>query len=86
MSTLNRLQMRLFAAAMVFYVLVLTVQVDPFAHYMGAAAFFGLLAIPIRVVIAVVVITDSLTGGRILGSSTLGQPSNLAVESCQAVA
>ncbi len=36
-----------------FYVLVLTVQVDPFAHYMGAAAFFGLLAIPIRVFIAI---------------------------------
>ncbi len=63
MSTLNRLQMRLFAAAMVFYVLVLTVQVDPFAHYMGAAAFFGLLAIPIRVVLVIVEIADSLTGG-----------------------
>ena len=46
--------MRLFAAAMVFYVLVLTVQVYPFAYYMGAAAFFGLLAIPIRVVLAAV--------------------------------
>ncbi len=54
MLILNRLQMRLFAAAMVFYVLVLTVQVDPFAHYMGAAAFFGLLAIPIRVVLVIV--------------------------------
>ena len=68
MEIVNALQMRLFAAAMVFYVLVLTVQVDPFAHYMGAAAFFGLLAIPIRVVLAVVVITDSLTGGKILGT------------------
>ena len=70
MSIINRLQLRLFAAALVFYVLVLTVQVYPFAYYMGAAAFFGLLAIPIRVICAVVAITDSLTGGRILG--TLG--------------
>ncbi len=65
MEIVNALQMRLFAAAMVFYVLVLTVQVDPFAHYMGAAAFFGLLAIPIRLIFAAVELTgwlaDSLT-------------------------
>jgi hypothetical protein len=71
MLILNRLQMRLFAAAMVFYVLVLTVQVDPFAHYMGAAAFFGLLAIPIRVVLVIVEIADSLTGGSPGGNSSL---------------
>ncbi len=66
---LNALQMRLFAAAMGFYVLVLTVQVDPFHYYMGACAFFGLLAIPLRLVLATIEIADSLTGGRILGSS-----------------
>ena len=62
MEIVNALQMRLFAAAMGFYVLVLTVQVDPFAHYMGAAAFFGLLAIPIRVIFAAVEIAELLRG------------------------
>ena len=65
---LNALQMRLFAAAMGFYVLVLTVQVYPFAYYMGAAEFFGLLAIPFRVVIASIELADSLTGGKFPGT------------------
>ncbi|MCP4780745.1 MAG: hypothetical protein GY877_08335 [Hyphomicrobium sp.] len=55
--------MRLFAAAMVFYGLVITVEVYPFAYYMGAAAFFGLLAIPLRIAVATVQIADLLTDG-----------------------
>ena len=59
--------MRLFAAALFFYGMALTVHAD-YLLYMGVCAGYALLAIPIRVVIAVVAITDSLTGGRILGT------------------
>ncbi len=64
---LEHLEMRLFAAALFFYGMALTVH----AHYLlflGVSAGYALLAIPIRVVLAVVVITDSLTGGKILGT------------------
>ena len=65
---MTALQMRLIAAAMGFHALALTVHVDPFLHYMAMCWFFALLAIPLRVVLAVVEITDSLTGGKILGT------------------
>jgi len=65
---LEHLEMRLFAAALFFYGMALTVHVD-YLLYMGVCAGYALLAIPIRVVIAVVAITDSLTGGKILGTS-----------------
>ncbi len=65
---LEHLEMRLFAAALFFYGMALTVHAD-YLLFMGVCAGYALLAIPIRVVIAIVVITDSLTGGKILGSS-----------------
>ncbi len=64
---LEHLEMRLFAAALFFYGMALTVHAD-YLLFMGVCAGYALLAIPIRVVIAVVAITDSLTGGRILGT------------------
>ncbi len=68
MLILNRLQMRLFAAALVFYALALTLGPDPWRDHMVAAALFGLLAIPLRIVLATIEIADSLTGGKILGT------------------
>ena len=59
--------MRLFAAAMVFYAMALTVHVD-YLLYMAMCCFFGLAVIPIRVVIASIEIADSLTGSKILGT------------------
>ncbi len=72
MEIVNALQMRLFAAAMVFYVLALTVHAD-YLLYMGVCAGYALLAIPIRLIFAAVeiagLLADSLTGGKILGTS-----------------
>ena len=60
--------MRLFAAALFFYGMALTVHAD-YLLFMGVCAGYALLAIPIRVVLATVAIVDSLTGGKILGTS-----------------
>ena len=61
--------MRLFAAAMVFYALALTFGSAPWRDHMVGAVSVAAAVIPIRVVVASIEIADSLTGGKILGSS-----------------
>ena len=68
MSTLNRLQMRLWAAMLVFYALALTLGADPWRDCMVGCVIFGLLCIPARLVVASVEIADSLRGARFSGT------------------
>lgn len=66
---LNALQMRLFAAAVVFWLAGAALDSVWLIQLMAACAFAGLAVIPLRLsVVAVVAITDSLTGGRVLGT------------------
>ncbi len=72
MTTLDHMQMRLFAAGLVFYAAALAFGADPWLHYMGMCFFFVLLAIPIRLIFAAVEfagwLADSLTGRKSLGT------------------
>ncbi len=67
MSTLNRLQIRLFSAMLVFYAMVLTFG-PQWRDCMVAAALFVMLCIPARLLVAGIEIADSMTGSKLLGT------------------
>ncbi len=65
----NRLQIRLFAAAVVFWLAGAALDSVWLIQLMGACAFAALAVIPLRLaVVAVVALTDSVAGHRILDS------------------
>ena len=67
----NRLQMRLFAAVVVFWLAGAALESVWLIQLMGACAFAALAVIPLRFgLVAVVALTDSLTGGRFLGTES----------------
>jgi len=69
---LEHLEMRLYAAAVVFWFAGYATGSMWLFYSMAMCCFFGLAAIPIRVTFAAVELTralvDSLTGGRLLGT------------------
>ena len=69
MNWIDRLQalaFRLFAAAVVFWLAGAALDSVWLIQLMGACAFAGLLAIPLRLaVVAVAALTDSVAGARI---------------------
>ncbi len=65
----NRLQIRLFAAAVVFWLAGAALDSVWLIQLMGVCAFAALAGIPLRLaVVAVVALTDSVAGHRILDS------------------
>ena len=64
-NRVDALQLRLFAACLVFWIAGALLDSVWLIQLMGACAFAALAVIPLRFVMA---ITDSLTGGRFLGT------------------
>jgi len=66
---MTALQMRLFAATVVFWLAGAALDSVWLIQLMGACAFAALAVIPLRLaVVAVVALTDSVAGHRILDS------------------
>ena len=65
---MTALQMRLLAAAVVFWLAGAALDSVWLIQLMGACAFAALAVIPLRFVMAVVEIVDSLTDGKLLGT------------------
>jgi len=53
-NRVDALQLRLFAAAMGFYAVALTVQIEPFLQYMAMCMFFALAIVPLQAIAALV--------------------------------